>query len=242
MDLQRLTYDLKIANNNKTDESWRNNEMASRDWLMSPGQDYDGPLKRYFNHHADGLLKLHLGVSMTIYDTSKILKEALPLAATPVNIQKEFAVISIWPYNREVFPVDYVLPSEVMNTENDLNVVKASPSNEVVENILEIRHSILSPQPSTSVSSGCSMDMPKCITPYKLKSFPKADSEESEQEDELCLVCLAPFSESKKENWIQCTACKRWAHVSCGSGDDFYLRINCQSDNYWPLANNCFQS
>lgn len=43
----------------------------------------------------------------------------------------------------------------------------------------------------------------------------KSESDESEQEDEVCLVCLAPYSETKRENWIQCTECKRWAHVQC---------------------------
>ncbi|KAF2899533.1 hypothetical protein ILUMI_06636 [Ignelater luminosus] len=67
--------------------------------------------------------------------------------AMPVNIQKRFAVTGIWPYNREVFPDDDFLPSEVTNRENDLNLFKASSSNQVVENLLEIRHSTPSPNP-----------------------------------------------------------------------------------------------
>lgn len=52
---------------------------------------------------------------MSIYDIPLILKEALPFAATPNNIQKGFAVAGIWPYNREVFQDDEFLPSEVTN-------------------------------------------------------------------------------------------------------------------------------
>lgn len=58
------------------------------------------------------------------------------------------------------------------------------------------------------------------------------DDEFVESEDnEICLICLVPLSQSADKNWIQCTACKRWTHVACGSDDDFYVCIHCASDD-----------
>lgn len=65
--------------------------------------------------HADGWLKSHPGVAMTIYDIPSILKESLPAATTPSSIQKGFSVSGSWPYNRNMFADDDFLPSEVTN-------------------------------------------------------------------------------------------------------------------------------
>lgn len=72
-----------------------------------------GPLKKYVNTACDGWMKSHPGKTMTIYDIPAILKEALPLAATPVNIQKGFTVAGICPFNMNVFADDEFLPGYV---------------------------------------------------------------------------------------------------------------------------------
>nr|XP_010778098.1 PREDICTED: uncharacterized protein LOC104952888 [Notothenia coriiceps] len=46
-----------------------------------------GPLKRHINSRCDNWMKTHPGTTMTIYDLPGIVKSALPLAATPSNIQ-----------------------------------------------------------------------------------------------------------------------------------------------------------
>lgn len=54
---------------------------------------------------------------------------------------------------------------------------------------------------------------------------------DSENEDCLCIVRLKPYSESKSgQDWIQCTACKKWAHYHCGGEDPFYVCLHCSSD------------
>ncbi|KAJ8957115.1 hypothetical protein NQ318_007330 [Aromia moschata] len=58
----------------------------------------------------------------------------------------------------------------------------------------------------------------------------KTDSSDDE-EDSLCIVCLEAFSNSESgEEWIQCRACKKWAHVHCGGDDPLYTCVHCSSD------------
>ena len=56
----------------------------------------------------------------------------------------------------------------------------------------------------------------------------------SEEEDDVCIVCLSHWSASKNgEEWIQCTQCKNWAHVECAGLDQkspVYICHNCDSD------------
>lgn len=126
-----------------------------------------GPLKRYFNMHADGWLKSHPGVPMTIYDIPSILKESLPTATTPSNIQKGFSVTGIWPYNRNIFEDDDFLPSEVTN--RDYYIANEQPPD---FDLSIPRQRTPSPQPSTS--KGNCKGKADTITPQQLKPFPKA--------------------------------------------------------------------
>ena len=68
-----------------------------------------GPLKKYVNKECDGWMKSHPGKTMSIYDLPAIIKEALPQAATPRNIQKGFEVSGIYPFKRNIF-ADEVSP------------------------------------------------------------------------------------------------------------------------------------
>ena len=44
-----------------------------------------------------------------------------------------------------------------------------------------------------------------------------------------CLLCGEPFSNSLPgEKWVQCTACKMWAHENCTSGDKWFVCDHCQ--------------
>lgn len=52
-----------------------------------------------------------------------------------------------------------------------------------------------------------------------------------DEEDCLCIICLESFSNSRSgEKWIQCRACKKWAHLHCGEDDPFYTCIHCLSN------------
>lgn len=62
-----------------------------------------GPLKRYFNVHADAWMSNNPGKVMTIYDIAFIVGQAYPLAVTPNNIQSGFRVSGVCPFNPDVF-------------------------------------------------------------------------------------------------------------------------------------------
>ncbi|KAK1882025.1 Pogo transposable element with ZNF domain [Dissostichus eleginoides] len=72
-----------------------------------------GPLKKHINSRCDNWMKTHPGATMTIYDLPGIVKSALPLAATPSNIQAGFACTGIWPFNRHIFSDIDFAPSQV---------------------------------------------------------------------------------------------------------------------------------
>lgn len=72
-----------------------------------------GPFKKYLSSAQDSWLRNHPGKSMTIYDIPSLVRHALPLAATPVNITKGFKVSGIEPFNRDVFGDDEFLPASV---------------------------------------------------------------------------------------------------------------------------------
>lgn len=58
--------------------------------------------------------------------------------------------------------------------------------------------------------------------------------EESEDEECFCLMCGESFKASRpKEEWIQCSSCKMWAHEECASPDNkfYYQCTNCNSDD-----------
>lgn len=50
---------------------------------------------------------------MSIYEIPDIVKEALPFAATPVNIMNSFKKTGIWPYNPNIFTEEDFAPSYV---------------------------------------------------------------------------------------------------------------------------------
>ncbi|CAF4890988.1 unnamed protein product [Pieris macdunnoughi] len=55
-------------------------------------------------------------------------------------------------------------------------------------------------------------------------------SSDSESEDCHCLVCDEAYNNSKGD-WVECIACKMWAHVGCVTGDTIsFVCINCDSD------------
>lgn len=72
-----------------------------------------GPFKKYLSSAQDSWLRNNPGKSMTIYDIPSLVRDALPLATTPINIMKGFKVSGIEPFNRDIFGDDEFLPSSV---------------------------------------------------------------------------------------------------------------------------------
>lgn len=58
---------------------------------------------------------------MSIYDIPDVVRDALPLTATPKNIQSGFQVSGIYPFNRHIFNDDEFLASSVTDRSIPLN-------------------------------------------------------------------------------------------------------------------------
>lgn len=116
-----------------------------------------GPLKRLFNTFTGAWLSSHPGIPMTIYDIPTVLKEALPRAATPNNIQSGFLPLQVT--NR-----DFELPC---TSASEVSVDQAAQS-------ADIRRSRQIPQPSISTFQDSPYHSALCVTSQQLKSFPKA--------------------------------------------------------------------
>jgi hypothetical protein len=72
-----------------------------------------GPFKKYVNSMFDAWMRSNPGKTMSIYDIPGVVRDALPLATTPKNIQSGFRVSGIWPLNRHIFTDDEFLTSAV---------------------------------------------------------------------------------------------------------------------------------
>ncbi|KAH3736339.1 hypothetical protein DPMN_042902 [Dreissena polymorpha] len=60
------------------------------------------------------------------------------------------------------------------------------------------------------------------------------DIDSSDEEDCYCLICVEPYSNSRsREKWIQCVACKYWAHEECTAVSKGHVFVcqNCESDD-----------
>ncbi|KAJ8362735.1 hypothetical protein SKAU_G00115660 [Synaphobranchus kaupii] len=72
-----------------------------------------GPLKRFLDTSVDGWMRANPGSTLSIYDVAGMVRQSLPLAATPGNIQAGFRCTGVWPYNRAIFKESDVSPSFV---------------------------------------------------------------------------------------------------------------------------------
>lgn len=72
-----------------------------------------GPLKKYVNSACDSWMVNNPGKTMTIYDVPTVVKEALPLAATPSNITNGFKATGVFPFNRNIFQDCDFMPNYV---------------------------------------------------------------------------------------------------------------------------------
>ena len=122
-----------------------------------------GPFKKYLNTAMDGWMRSNPGKSMTIYDLPGVAKVALPLATTPLNIQRGFQVSGICPYNRDIFTDDEFMPSNVTDrpAPQDDDPQQETVSDAVPIPLLGGGHTATNPQPGgsqtgTNPQPGCS--------------------------------------------------------------------------------------
>jgi len=130
-----------------------------------------GPFKTFYNNSASGWMDTHPGIPISIYDIPLLVKESLPLSATPKNITSGFTKTGIWPFNRNVFTDEDYMCSEV--TDRPINDTVAIELSTTTDNNIDhtlIQH--LTPntpqcvQPSTSGHT--------IVTPEDIRPLPKA--------------------------------------------------------------------
>ncbi|XP_023216961.1 uncharacterized protein LOC111619466 [Centruroides sculpturatus] len=73
----------------------------------------NAPFKNYCAKAQDNWLRSNPGKTMSIYEIPEIVKYALPIAATPINIMSSFKKAGIWPYDPNIFTEDDFAPSFV---------------------------------------------------------------------------------------------------------------------------------
>lgn len=73
----------------------------------------NAPFKNYCAKAQDNWMRNNPGKTMSIYEIPEIVKYALPLAVTPVNVMSAFRKAGIWPYDPNVFTEDDYAPSFV---------------------------------------------------------------------------------------------------------------------------------
>ncbi|KAG5897905.1 hypothetical protein JTB14_017760 [Gonioctena quinquepunctata] len=64
----------------------------------------------------------------------------------------------------------------------------------------------------------------------KKRKIVEKSSEESSEDDTICLICCGPYC-SSKEDWLQCRKCQGWAHSSCAKNDPLFVCNNCESSD-----------
>ena len=112
-------------------------------------------------------MKENRGKTMTIYDIPDMVGRAFPRAFTPVNIQSDFKVAEIFPFDRDIFSDLEFLPSDV----TDRFVPSAG-----TENLTQSKHQQLfneQPQVSERPSSSTNQSLLN-VTPENIRPFTKA--------------------------------------------------------------------
>lgn len=94
----------------------------------------NAPFKNYCAKAQDNWLRNNPGKTMSIYEIPEIVKYALPLAVTSINIMSSFRKTGIWPFDPNVFTDEDFAPSIV--TDRPLPVTEESqvPVGVIVQN------------------------------------------------------------------------------------------------------------
>lgn len=153
-----------------------------------------GPFKKYINTACDSWLASNPGKTLTIYDMPKVVSNALPLAASPINIIKGFNATGIYPLNENIFQESDFMSSYVTDRPdpNEANLRsdethKNCNSPETMENVddpvVPTRPSTPDNQPSTSTGGPTvpksKTESPKTlavVTPESVRPYPKAEA------------------------------------------------------------------
>ena len=141
-----------------------------------------GPLKKYINSSCDGWMKTHKGSTMTIFDIPAIVKMALPLATTPLNIMRGFEVSGICPFNRNIFTELDFSPSYVTDRPAPPPVLEAAaPTIESVNKAVEHHdNSSMRPAPPPVLEAAAPTSVNKTVEHHDNSSPPSSNPADSE--------------------------------------------------------------
>ena len=134
------------------------------------------------------------GKILSIYQIAELVKPAWLKAATPANILSGFAATGIWPFDKNIFPDDYLLPSLL----TDRPVVNTTEETTTAPETFSERHHQPSTSKAVSFSSAEGISTPPTplttirainetpniantfISPFAFKGLPKADQRKEE--------------------------------------------------------------
>lgn len=112
----------------------------------------NAPFKNYCAKAQDNWMRNNPGKTMTIYEIPEIVKYALPLAVTPVNVMSAFRKAGIWPFDPNVFTEDDYSPSFVTDRPLPLNNASEGTTLAISDNIFTNN-----PEPSASAAVNISV-------------------------------------------------------------------------------------
>ena len=119
------------------------------------------------------------------------------------------------------------------NRKRKTAILTDTPEKDAIEDALRRREQRKNkPSKRSKVSKVTPRSKPLKKKPAQRKKHVE-ESDSSENEDWYCLICVEPYSNSKsREKWIQCIACKDWAHEECTavSRGKMFVCQNCDSD------------
>ena len=130
-----------------------------------------GPLKKFVNTACDSWMKNNPAKTMSIYDIPAIVRDALPHALTPSNIQAGFKVAGIFPFNRDVFSSEEFEPGSVTDQPIPAEQVPQSPQTSLPATVNSSTPSPVA-QDGPSTSAGI-------VTPEQLRPFGHAERRKS---------------------------------------------------------------
>lgn len=131
---------------------------------------------------------------------------------------------------KEALRLEQQATKERKNRKLDSALQKKKAAKEQQKVLKSVSKKLFSWDPNQPGTSGQQYRRKKRTTNKELEDY-----DDDEDEDDVCLRCLKKFNQSKPgAEWIQCTSCKRWAHVKCVTKEIiglFYECINC-SDTF----------
>jgi hypothetical protein len=234
-ELRRLAYEFALQNKVPIPTNWQANKMSTTDWLS-------GFLKR--NTDADGIVATTSNTQATPLTSSQLFNtnpdDPMPstsaacmddnVATTPTSNR-----LSLHVSPSDIRPLPKAEPriaTRKPRQKRKSAVLTDTPNKDAIEleEAAKLRK-IARKTPKRGRLFQNEKQKTKRQSEKKRKSSNAHSGSESDEEA-FCLVCMAPFSNSKsKEKWIQCVSCKGWSHLRCTNASPFYTCQNCNSDD-----------